>query len=101
MKVGLRGDDKDVLLAVVAPEVTKGPGNGEEGNFVDRGGSSDGTSVAELRSVPNNARHSRLVDHLQTEMLRHKHLRSMRITFPPAASILANSFSSSGLWSLR
>ena len=58
MQVGLRGDNEDVLLAVVAPKVTKGPGNGKEGDFVNRSGSSYGTSVAELGPVPHNARHS-------------------------------------------
>ena len=69
MKVGLGRDDENVLLAVVAPEVAEGPGDGEEGNFVDRSRSSDGTSVAELGSIPNNAWNSRLVHHLQTDIV--------------------------------
>ena len=69
MQVRFRGDDKDVLLAVVAPEVTEGPGNGKEWDFVDGSGSTDGTSMPQLGSVPYNSRHSRLVHHLQTQML--------------------------------
>ena len=118
MQVRLWGDNKDVLLAVVAPEVAQSPGNGQEGNLVNRGGAPDRPCVPELRSVPNNAGHSGLVHHLQEQdALAYNRLKVFEVlrvivkqqsqsswidrsTFPPAASIRANSVSSSGLWSL-
>ena len=118
MQVRLWGDNKDVLLAVVAPEVAQSPGNGQEGNLVNRGGAPNRPCVPELRSVPNNAGHSGLVHHLQEQDAlaynRVKVFEVLRVivkqqsqsswidrsTFPPAASIRANSVSSSGLWSL-
>ena len=37
VQVGLRRDDKDILLAVVGPEVAEGPGHRQEGNLVNVG----------------------------------------------------------------
>ena len=58
MQVRLWGDNEDVLLAVVAPEVAKSPGDSKEGDLIHGGGSPYWTGVTELGSVPHNARHS-------------------------------------------
>merc|ERR1719370_1183444 len=75
MQVRLWGDNKDVLLAVVAPEVAQSPGNGQERDLINRGGAPDRPCVPELRSVPNNAGHSGLVHHLPSGRLDSRQLR--------------------------
>ena len=67
MEIWVGTHNEDVPLAVVAPEVAQSPGNGQEGNLVNRGGAPDRPCVPELRSVPNNAGHSGLVHHLQEQ----------------------------------
>ena len=62
--VGLGGDHKDVLLAVVGPEVAQGAGHSQEGDLVDVCGASDWTLVTHLGSVPHDPRNSRLTDDL-------------------------------------
>ena len=118
MEIRVRADHKRIVLAVVAPEVAQSPGNGQERNLINGGGAPDRPCVPELRSVPNNAGHSGLVHHLEEQdALAYNRVKVFEVskvimkkqsqiswidrsTFPPAASIRANSVSSSGLWSL-
>ena len=46
VKVWVGGHDEDVLLAVVGPEVSEGPGYRQEGNLVDRGTASHRASMS-------------------------------------------------------
>ncbi len=67
--VRFRAHDKDVLFAVVRPEVAEGAGHGQKGDFVDVCGAADGTFVSHFGTVPDHARDAGFADHLSTALL--------------------------------